>query len=243
MCSSDLDANAPRTPLSMTWYDDPAVIRFDARLWGERAEWFRFTAPPGLRAMTMEAAADDVEAWADGKPMRKAPQAGKAGSVRFEAAAPLPHAAVVAIRLTPKTGFAGAAAIPEPIKLDCGPGLAPLGDWSKAGVLENYSGGAWYRRTVTLTPDQAAGQVAIDLGDVVATAEVRVNGKTAGVRVAPPWRVDATGLVKPGENRIEILVFNTLANHYLTIPTHYRGELTSGLIGPVTMEIGTPKEK
>ena len=31
-------------------------------------------------------------------------------------------------------------------------------------------------------------------------------------------------------------MFNTLANHYVTIPTLYRGELTSGLLGPVTIE-------
>ncbi len=76
----------------------------------------------------------------------------------------------------------------------------------------------------------------LDLGKVIATAEVRVNGERAGIRVAPPWRVDVSKWVKPGDNRIEILVFNTLANHYLTIPTRYRGDLTSGLLGPVTLE-------
>jgi hypothetical protein len=74
---------------------------------------------------------------------------------------------------------------------------------------------------------------------VVATAEVRVNGQVAGIRVAPPWRVDISKQVKAGENRIEVLVFNTLANHYLTIPTRYRGELTSGLLGPMTLEAVT----
>ena len=79
----------------------------------------------------------------------------------------------------------------------------------------------------------------LDLGKVVATAEVRGNGQTAGVRVAPPWRVDISKQVQSGENRIEVLVFNTLANHYLTIPTRYRGESTSGLLGPVTLEVTT----
>ena len=32
-------------------------------------------------------------------------------------------------------------------------------------------------------------------------------------------------------------MFNTLANHYLTIPTRYRGELTSGLLGPVMLQV------
>jgi hypothetical protein len=114
-----------------------------------------------------------------------------------------------------------------------------LGDWSKAGVLECYSGGAWYRKTVTLTPEQAGGEIMLELGQVVATAEVRVNGQVAGIRVAPPWRVDIAKQARPGENRIEVLVFNTLANHYLTVPTRYRGELTAGLLGPVKLRVST----
>jgi hypothetical protein len=52
-----------------------------------------------------------------------------------------------------------------------------------------------------------------------------------------PWRWDVTKLVKPGGNRVEVLVNNTLANHYLTIPTRYRGSPVSGLIGPVAIEL------
>ncbi len=226
-----VDVKSPlRTPLSMSWFDDPAVIRFDARAAAAPAEWFRFTAPPGLRAMTV-AVKGVVEAWVDGQPMRVA------GQGRYEAAAPCARPAVVALRVVPETGFSGAAVFPEPVRLECGSGCAPLGDWSKTGALECYSGGAWYRKTVTLTATQISGGVTLDLGKVVATAEVRVNGQLAGIRVAPPWRVDISKQVQSGENRIEILVFNTLANHYLTIPTRYRGELTSGLLGPVAVEV------
>jgi len=221
-----------RTPLAMTWFDEPSVIRFDVHAGAKPAEWFRFTAPPGLRAMTVTAKGT-VEAWADGRPMRAA------GQGRFEAATPLPRAAVVALRVVPETGACGAAVFPDPVRLECGPGIAALGDWSTAGVLECYSGGAWYRKTVTLTPQQVRGGITLDLGKVVATAEIRVNGQGAGIRVAPPWRVDISKQVKAGENRIEVLVFNTLANHYVTIPTRYRGELTSGLLGPMTLEVAT----
>jgi len=218
----------PRTPLAMTWFDDPSVIRFDVHAGAKPAEWFRFTAPPGLCAMTV-IAKGTVEAWADGGPMRAD------GHGRFEATAPLSRAAVIALRVVPDTGGSGAAVFPDPIRLECGPGLATLGDWSKMGALKCYSGGAWYRKTVALTPDQARGEIALDLGQVVATAEVRVNGQLAGIRVAPPWRVDISEHVKPGENRIEVLVYNTLANHYFTIPTRYQGALTSGLLGPVSL--------
>ena len=177
-----------------------------------------------------------VRAWADGTEMHDDGQ----GSFRPQAS-PV-HAAVVALRVEPETGFAGAAALPGPVRIECEPGLAPLGDWSQMGVLENYSGGAWYRKRVSLSEYPAHGKIEIDLGKVVATAEVRVNGKVAGIRVAPPWRLDVTDYLRPGNNLIEILVFNTLANHYLTIPTRYRGDLASGLMGPVQLIIhSSPK--
>ena len=138
------------------------------------------------------------------------------------------------LRCRQERGCYGGAAIPEPIRLDCGPGKIALGDWSQIDGLLSYSGGAWYRKTVTIP---SAARVVLDLGGVAASAEVRVNGNPGGVRVSPPWRFDITKLVKPGENRIEVLVCNTLANHYSTVPTHYRGNLVSGLLGPVTLEV------
>ena len=221
-------------PLAMRWFADSSVLPFDTRPRVERpAGWYRFTAPPGLRAMTL-VARGRVQAWIDGKEVTGASQA----TTRFELPEPTKAMTKVALRIEQDRGSYGGAALTEPVRLDCVSGRMPLGDWSKLGALECYSGGAWYRKTVTLTPEQARGALALDLGRVVASAEVRVNGQTAGVRVAPPWRVDISKQVKPGENRLEVLVFNTLANHYLTLPTRYRGELTSGLLGPVTIELG-----
>ena len=80
----------------------------------------------------------------------------------------------------------------------------------------------------------------LNLGDVAASAEVLINGRSAGVKVSPPWKVDLTRLVQSGDNRIEVLVCNTLANHYLTVPTRYRGKPLSGLLGPVQIELTAP---
>jgi hypothetical protein len=38
--------------------------------------------------------------------------------------------------------------------------------------------------------------------------------------------------MKPGNNRLEVLVYSTLANHYQTIPSRDRGNPKSGLFGP-----------
>ena len=47
--------------------------------------------------------------------------------------------------------------------------------------------------------------------------------------------MEVTEFLKAGENTLEVIVYNTLANHYQTIPSRYRGVSTSGLIGPVRL--------
>ena len=232
-------AAAARTPLAMTWYDRPGLVPLDVLpLVAKPACWYRFVAPPGLQAMRLTAHGT-VEAWVDGQPVTVTPeQATDKGAARYRLTLTrlVPGNALVALRIEPSRGAYGGAAIPEPIQLECGVGTTTLGDWSQGSALECYSGGAWYRRSVQLGPDHIGSRVVLDLGQVVATAEVRVNGRQAGIRVAPPWKVEISKFVQAGENRLEILVFNTLANHYLTVPTRYRGSPKSGLLGPVRLE-------
>ena len=229
-------SEGPRPPLAMSSYLMPGVALYDPTPSDKlHVGWYRFTSPPGLKSMK-GAAHGKVRAWAGGKELTVEAGARRDdGTVEFKAAVPEPAAPAVnvALRIEQQPGYHAGAAIPDPIALDCIAGEIALGDWSKRGVLEHYSGGAWYRKKVTLAPDQAQGSVTLDLGEVVATAEVRVNGRPAGILTAQPWRVDISTLVKPGENRIEILVYNTLSNHYGTVPTRYPGKPVSGLIGPV----------
>lgn len=242
-----LDKAAPKQaatlPLAMRWFTQPGVIPLDTRPQDTApAGWYRFNAAPGLRSMTITTSGK-LSAWADGTPLaitEPKPLANGAREYTVRLAKPAEDLVPVALRIEQERGCYGGAAIQEPVKLDCGPGKMPLGDWAKTGALECYSGGAWYRKTVTLAPEQTQGRVMLNLGSVAASAEIRVNGKSAGIRVAPPWAVDISALVKSGENRIEVLVYNTLANHYLTIPTLYRGPTVSGLIGPVTIEPSMP---
>jgi hypothetical protein len=223
-------APAARLPLSMRWSDDPGVIPFDVSGGAKPAEWFRFTTAPGTRAIRVRACGA-AEAWLDGVPM-KADTGG-----RFVAAKPAAKAATVALRVRPaRPGLSGGALIPEPVAVETdGSGAMALGDWSKVGLLNNYSGGVRYRTALALAAEEALARVVLDLGRVAGTAEIWVNGKKAGVRVAPPWRQEVTGLLKAGENSIEVLVCNTLANHYQTLPSRYRGDPLSGLLGPVRL--------
>jgi hypothetical protein len=215
-------------PLAMRWWNAPAVLPFDPQ--PELAKpvgWFRFTAPPGMRGMTI-AAPGSVTVAVAGVPARDE------GNGRFTVTTPSPTPAPVLIRVEPPRGSHAGAALPEYLRLDCGPGVMPPGDWAAVEGLQSYSGGAWYRKTITLP---AARTITLDLGNVNSSAEVRVNGQPAGIRVAPPWTFDLSRNAKPGANRIEVLVYNTLSNHYRSIPTHYNRPVPSGLLGPVTVSI------
>ena len=67
---------------------------------------------------------------------------------------------------------------------------------------------------------------------------MKVNGKSVGILVAAPWKLDISEFVKSGDNKIEVLVYNTLTNHFKTIPTDYNKNTAqkSGLLGPVQLE-------
>lgn len=221
------------TDLATTWFKAPGRLAFDTRPDVQRpAGWYRFTAPPGLRGMHLPCIAKP-QVWVDGT---EAAVTGAPGAWSVALAEPAVSAPVVAIRLEQQRGEYGGAAFSDYIRLDCGVGTIKAGDWSKLGVLETYSGGAWYRKTIGLTAEQVSKATTLDLGNVVSSAELHVNGQLVGVKTTPPWTFDLTGHLKAGENRIEVLVCNTLGNHYVTIPTHYRGEIVSGLLGPVCLE-------
>ena len=55
----------------------------------------------------------------------------------------------------------------------------------------------------------------IELGKVAVMAEVRVNGKDLGIAWKPPYRVDATKAVKPGDNVLEVKVVNLWINRQI----------------------------
>ncbi|MDB5294489.1 MAG: Alpha-L-arabinofuranosidase precursor, partial [Phycisphaerales bacterium] len=116
-----------------------------------------------------------------------------------------------------------------------------------------YSGTATYRTTFDVPPDAVTGgkPLWLDLGDVREMAAVTLNGKSLGVTWAPPFRVDATGALKPGPNALEVAVVNFWPNRIIgdaSLPPEARVTRTnvrkltkdtplaeSGLLGPVRL--------
>ncbi len=228
--SSDQPTFKPSN-LAMTWWTNANVLPFDIRAnEAKPVGWYRFVSPPGLRRLAVKVRGK-MTAWANGRELL---EVAYSGTPSFLITEPSTQPVTVLLRIEQERGRYAGAAFDEPIQLDCGPGQFALGDWAKNEGLLSYSGGAWYRKTVTI-PE--ASHVTLNLGEVVASAEVRINGQFAGIRVSPPWKFDVTGLVKPGANRVEVLICNTLANHYTTVPTQYRGSTVSGLLGPVRIEV------
>lgn len=107
--------------------------------------------------------------------------------------------------------------------------------WEEEASLRGYSGGATYSVTFQWEHDQAA--ALLDFGTsapetlegaeragvrgksfraqvvppINVAAEVRINGRSAGLLWHPPYRLELINLVK-GENSLEITVYNTAAN-------------------------------
>ncbi len=233
-----------RIPLSMSWWNDKAIIPFDVKPdLPNPVGWYRFTAPPGLASMKFKVKGS-AQIWINGEEQHIDGVESNGGeNYLFQTDHPIKRSSTVAIRIKQYNGFYGGSAIPEPILLDCKKGIGEIGDWSQNSALECYSGGVLYGKNISMTKEQVSSIVMLDLGKVVATAGIWINGKKAGVLVSPPWKLDISEFVHEGDNRIEIRVFNTLANHYSTIPTRYRGDsLESGLIGPVKLNFSAKVE-
>ena len=102
--------------------------------------------------------------------------------------------------------------------------IAPT-SWTEQGY-PFYSGRGTYRRAVELDAGQAAGRVFLEPAMADDVLEVVVNGRSAGVRLWEPYRVELTGLLQVGENTLELRVANTLVNLLEAV------ERPSGVAGP-----------
>jgi hypothetical protein len=128
--------------------------------------------------------------------------------------------------------------------------LSSWSDNSDTGV-KYFSGTGTYTKALKAPADWFGknAQLWLDLGDVKNLAEVVVNGKSLGIVWHAPYRVDATGALKPGPNQVTIRVTNAWVNRLIgdqqpDVTTKYTFTdvkpykansplLPSGLLGPV----------
>ncbi len=197
-------------------------------------EWIRFLIPPGARRMSLEVRGEP-EIFLDGEAV---PYEAVSGTLTVDLPGYEKPRRVCALRVETEPEFRAGGIFEAPVHFEVGTGAMSLGNWEEQG-LAGYSGGVRYLKRVTWE-DQANGtRPLLDLGKVRGTAEVRVNGSVAGVRVLSPYVFDLTDLLTSGENELEVLVLGTLGPYLDTqSPTHYvfPGQRTTGLFGPVKLQ-------
>ena len=131
--------------------------------------------------------------------------------------------------------------------------LDSLSSWSlhpDTGI-KYFSGSATYAKTLEApaTWQQPGARLWLDLGGVKNLADVSLNGKPLGSLWKAPFRIDLTGVLKPGANALEVKVTNLWVNRLIgdqqpgisqkftfTPQPPYRADsplLPSGLLGPV----------
>ncbi len=158
--------------------------------------------------------------------------------------------------------------------------MGQLASWTESEATRNFSGVATYEKIITAAPEwlQAGLKLSFDFGAASApkaadagrsqgyrtdldvpvreAAVLYFNDRRIGSVWAPPYAIDVTGQLRPGENRIRIDVANLAVNYLASIPLpnyNYAGvtqqfgnrfqpqnldqiaPLPAGLLGPVRL--------
>ncbi len=94
-----------------------------------------------------------------------------------------------------------------------------LGEWDRQGH-PFYAADVSYSQTFTVT--KPAGRYMLELSDWYGSvAEVLVNGRSAGFIAYQPWQIDVTEQIKPGLNKVSVVVTGTLKN---MLGPHHAGQ-------------------
>ncbi len=130
-----------------------------------------------------------------------------------------------------------------------------LTSWSENSDygIKYFSGKATYSKTIDIPEgDLKPGALLwLDLGDVKDIAAVSINGKDLGIVWKTPFKIDVTGALVPGANRVNIEVTNLWVNRMIGDQqpwslkkytfadfTPYKADsplLPSGLLGPLRL--------
>lgn len=217
--------------IATKWFESghlPYSAVADEGLWQ-----YYFKTAPGTRVMKLNVKGNVQKVWIDGKNLKKnALKQEKEGMYTIVLKETNLGISTVSLLAKPDKGYDGPAFFVEPVKCVCGKGSIPAGNWTNFGALKFFSGGIRYAKSIDVIFPLAE-RMELDLGMVDATCEVKVNGRLVSVLMNSSYKVDITKYLKEGLNKLEVLVYSTLSNHYQTIPSAYRGEPRAGLLGPV----------
>ena len=192
-------------------------------------QWLSFVVPPGATSLSLSAHGEVVVS-VDGVELANGAGDPVALTVGLDGKEPGPRECK--LRVVTRPGHSHGAILTGPVTFEAGAGTIALGDWQEVGLPE-YSGAVRYRRRF-----HAPTASIVDLGRVRGTAEVRLNGRSLGVRVCASYTFAVGDALRPGENELEVLVYGTLAPYLDAIsPTTFvfPGQKVTGLFGPVRL--------
>ena len=215
----------------MRWFADGA-LGLESTPVSDVRQWFRFAVPAGPTHLDLHHLGK-ATAWRDGIPMVIDQSVETNGATRSHIIAQIEAESSATVLLAiDAPGHRAGDCILAPIGLINAHGPILPGDWARQG-LTGYSGGVIYSCEFYLDSSAAARSLTIETGPIRAAVTVILNGRTLGSVFAPPWRIAIGDAAQSGRNRLELLVFNTLANHYdQAVPTPYvfPGQTMSGLL-------------
>ena len=215
------------------WYNTPHLA-YDIRGGQQGIYTYRFQTAPGTETLHFKVNGKIHQVWIDGEKVEPIHSDTSKGIYTYQPKDHRLNENTVIVNATPHIGQIGPAFFTEPVKITCGKGEMPLGNWSDRGAMKYYSGGVLYQKEIDI-PNFTPSIYLLDLGKVDATCEIIINGQRAGIIMSPPYRIDISHYMKSGTNSVEVLVYSTLSNHYQTIPSAYRGKPQAGLYGPVNL--------
>lgn len=218
-------------PLSMTWYGQTDILPMDCMMKEPdgKFEWFWFEAPPALEKMELQAAGE-IRVWVDGTEAVQKEEEGK-NKKTFVVSRISEKCCRVFIRISGQGMRHLGACFSDVIRLYCGEGKIIVGDWGQIDGLRFYSGKAVYTQDVEIEEEMDGERAVLEIDGISSSARVSVNGRSVRTRVSEPWIFDLTPGIRPGKNKISVCVSNTLSNHYGSIPSRYRGQAESGILG------------
>ena len=108
----------------------------------------------------------------------------------------------------------------DPITFQTENGCLDLNQSLDEQGLAFYSGGICLWKTMPITDIAKHHYLKLDrfLGCVFS---ITVNGRNAGVALAPPYLIDITEYLVSGDNTVMVTAFSTMHNHMKSIPTDY----------------------
>jgi len=222
-------------------YDDSGwkqvyALRGNALSADDASILLRATLPPGAKSIAGPLpVTGEYAVWVNGRLQVKS--LGPHAKDEDIALSPLPEATGNVLAIETYAHHA-AAGLTEPIKVTCGPApIARLRSWKDLG-FGYYSGRVLYRKSVRISgnPDR----VWLDLGGVQHYVEVYINGTLVDTLLWPPYELEITEYVVPGENEIALVVSNSIANRFAWDVWGTRGSARaepSGILGPAFLQI------